>query len=247
MKTDAAVLGSPIITNDTAYIAGSDGCMQAVSVHTGKPLWRNCLLKGAVTSNPVLYKNALIFGSWDTYLYALDRQTGILMWKWSNGSPVSNYAPAACIPVVHDDVVYVVAPDRYLTAIDFITGNPLWRTKESSVRESIGISEDGKIIYAKTMQDSIVAFYTNKEKPQPAWAMHAGFGYEHVPSKLIEKEGKLFFGTKNGVVYCIDPRLKKIIWAYKIDNSMVNTVNVINGRQVIASTMDGKIALLEAK
>lgn len=247
LKTDAAVLGSPTITSDTAYIAGSDGCMQAISVDTGNPFWRNCLLSGAVTSKPVLYKEALIFGSWDTYLYALDRQTGRLLWKWGNGSPVINYAPAACIPVVHDDVVYVVAPDRFLTAIDFTTGKTLWRTKESSVRESIGISEDGKMIYAKTMQDSIVAFYTNKEKPQPAWALHAGFGYEHVPSMLIEKEGKLFFGTKNGVVYCIDPHLKKILWAYKIDNSMVNTVNVLNGRQVIASTMDGKVALLEEK
>jgi outer membrane protein assembly factor BamB len=62
---------------------------------------------------------------------------------------------------------------------------------------------------------------------------------------LIEKEGTAFFGTRNGVVYCIDPSRQKIVWAYKIDNSMVNTVRVIDKRHVIVSTMDGKVSLLE--
>jgi hypothetical protein len=37
------------------------------------------------------------------------------------------------------------------------------------------------------------------------------------------------------------------VWTAKIDNSMVNTVNVISSKQVIASTMDGKVSLLEIK
>ena len=157
----------------------------------------------------------------------------------------NNYSPASCIPVVKDSVVYVAAPDRFLSAIDVMTGKTLWRTKEAAVRESIGISEDGKLVYGKTMQDTITAFYTNKEKPQLAWKMHVGFGYEHVPSMLIEKEGNIFFGTKNGVVYCIDPSTQKTQWAYKIDNSMVNTVNVVSNKKLIAATMDGKVCLLQ--
>lgn len=76
--------------------------------------------------------------------------------------------------------------------------------------------------------------------------MYCGFGYEHVPSMLKEKEGFVFFGTKNGVVYCIDPAGQKIQWAYKIDNSMVNTVQVMDKHSLIAATMDGKIVLLKA-
>jgi outer membrane protein assembly factor BamB len=62
---------------------------------------------------------------------------------------------------------------------------------------------------------------------------------------LIEKDGQLFFGTKNGVVYCIDPKEQKTIWAHKIDNSMINTVRVLNKHQLVVSTMDGKVSLLE--
>jgi outer membrane protein assembly factor BamB len=143
-------------------------------------------------------------------------------------------------------VVYVVAPDRYLSAIDIKNGNTLWRTKEAAVRESIGLSEDGTLVYGKTMQDTVVAFYTNRVKPQVAWKMNAGYGYEHTPSMLIEKEGNIFFGTRNGVVYAIQLSTQKVSWAYKIDNSMVNTLHVLNGNKLIASTMDGKVCLLKA-
>ena len=75
--------------------------------------------------------------------------------------------------------------------------------------------------------------------------MNAGFGYEHVPSMLIEKGGIIFFGTKNGRVYAINAFNQSIHWIHKIDNSMVNTVNVIDKNHVIAATMDGKVELIE--
>lgn len=245
LKTGAPVLGSPLIDNYMIYVGGSDHHFRAISIEGKQVMFEYDSLKGPVTSKPVLYNNILLFGAWDTYLYAYDLNSRQLKWKWSNGSSVINYSPAACIPVVHDDVVYIVAPDRYLTAIDINTGKTLWRTNEAAVRESIGISADGKFIYGKTMQDTVVAFYINKEKPQLAWKMNVGYGYEHTPSMLVEKNGKLYFGTRSGVVYCINPSSQKIVWAYKIDNSMVNTVNVLGNKQVIASTMDGKVCLLQ--
>ena len=134
-----------------------------------------------------------------------------------------------------------------MSAIDINTGTTLWRTNEAAVRESIGLSADGNVVYGKTMQDTIVAFRAQKDKPQLLWKLNAGFGYEHAPSMLVEKDGQLFFGTRNGVVYAIDPAKQQVSWAFKIDNSMVNTVNPISAKQVIASTMDGKLCLIEAK
>ncbi len=246
-KTQAAVLGCPLIDHNIVYIGGSDHHFRALDLNTGKELWNFNGLDGPVVSTPVLYKNTIIFGAWDRNLYALDATNGKMVWKWNNGSTVRNYSPAACIPVIKDDVIYIVAPDRYLTAIDLPTGITLWRSNESTVRESIGISADGRYIYGKTMNDTIVAFPTSREKQTVAWKLDCGFGYEHVPSMLIEKDGLVFFGTKNGKVYAINPITRQRIWTNKIDNSMINTVNVISSKQVIVSTMDGKVSLLEVK
>lgn len=243
----ASVLGSPIVKGDTVYIGASDHHFYALDAKSGKTIWSFDGMQGPVVSTPVLVNDRIIFGAWDRHLYALDQSSGKLLWKWNNGSTVRNFSPASCIPVVHNSVVYVVAPDRNISAIDINDGSTLWRNNDSRVRESIGISEDGKWIYGKTMQDTLVAYATSREKQDAAWRMHCGFGYEHVPSMLIEKDGHLFFGTKNGVVYAIDPAKQEIAWAHKIDNSMVNTVSVLDKRRLIVSTMDGKVALIEVK
>ena len=211
----------------------------------GNVLWAFSELEGPVVSTPLLYEGKIIFGAWDRNLYALDEITGTVIWKWNNGSSIRNYSPASCIPVAQDGVVYVVAPDRYISAINSTDGKTLWRNNDATVRESIGISADGKWVYGKTMQDTIVAYAASREKQSAAWKMHVGFGYEHVPSMLIEKEGKIFFGTRNGVVYCIDPALQQLLWAHKIDNSMVNTVRVLDKKNIVISTMDGKVVLLQ--
>ncbi len=245
LKTGAAVMGCPVIENNLVYIGGSDHHFRAINLQTGKVLWSFNGLSGPVVSKPVINKDDIIFGAWDTHLYSLNKLTGKLNWKWSNGSSIRNYSPAACTPVIKDDVIYIVAPDRYVSAIDAKSGKTIWRTNESTVRESIGISQDGKYIYGKTMNDTLVAFATGREAQKAVWKLHAGYGYEHAPSMLIEKDGNIFFGTRNGVVYAINAIEKKIAWVHKIDNSMVNTVNVIDKKNLIVSTMDGKVVLLQ--
>lgn len=243
-KTAASVLGSPVINGDTVFIGGSDHSYLALNKKDGKVIWKFTGLEGPVVSTPLLYQDKIVFGAWDRHLYALNRSNGTLLWKWNNGSSIRNYSPASCIPVASDNVIYIMAPDRVVSAIDAASGKTLWRSKDGGVRESIGISADGKWIYGKSMQDTIVAYASSKEQQSAAWKLHAGFGYEHVPSMLIEKDGHVFFGTKSGVVYCIDPMAKKIVWAHKIDNSMVNTVRVLSKNQLVVSTMDGKLVLL---
>lgn len=243
---DAAVLGSPLIIDSVVYIGASDKTFRALLLKNGKEIWRFSGLNGPVTSKPVVNDSLVIFGAWDRNLYALNRKNGSLVWQWNNGSTVINFSPAACIPVIVKDIVYVVAPDRYLTALDISNGQVAWRTNEVTVRESIGVSEDGSMIYGKTMQDTVATFYTGRSKV-PGWKKHIGFGYEHAPSMLIEKNGTVYFGTRNGVVYAINRMDGSLNWRYKIDNSMVNTVTVPEKGIIIASTMDGKISLLQEK
>lgn len=249
IKTGASVLASPTIEDGVVYIGGSDGHFRALDAETGKEIWSFSGLNGPVVSKPLLYRNKVIFGAWDKNLYALNDKDGTLAWTWTwtNGSPNRMFSPAMVVPVASKNVVYIVAPDRYITAINAETGETLWRTNEATVRESLGISENKKLLYAKTMNDTLVAFKTTKTKPEIAWKLNLNYGYDHVPSMLTEKNGEVYFGGRNGIVFSIDPKMQAHNWSYKIDNSMVNTVNVLNGHQLIAATMDGKIVLLQWK
>lgn len=243
--TEASVLGSPLISEGIVYIGGSDGHFRALDAKTGAEIWNYQGLQGPVVSTPIIHQGKVIFGAWDKHLYALNLTKGSLAWKWDNGSANRMFSPAMVIPVAHEGVIYIVAPDRYLSAIDADSGITLWRTNEATIRESLGISEDKSLLFGKTMTDEIVAFKTNKDAPELAWRMDAGFGYDHVPSMLFEQDGEVVFGTRNGRVYSIDPATQTINWIHKIDNSMVNTIRLIGPNKLVAATMDGKVTILE--
>lgn len=247
VETPNAVLGAPIVNGDLVLIGASDHTFRALDSKTGKLVWKFEEVEGTIVGKPLIYQGKVVFGSWGRHLYALDLKSGTLLWKWNNGSANRMFSPAMVTPVATNGIVYIAAPDRYLTAIDAKNGQTLWRNKEATVRESIGLSADSSLVYGKTMQDEVVAYKTQATDPGLAWKLNLGFGYEHVPSMLVEKDNKVFFGTKNGVVYAFDPKKQQSLWAHKIDNSMINTVNVIDSKNILVSTMDGKIALLQSR
>lgn len=241
------VLGSPLIHDDIIYIGGSAGEIYAMRLDDGSRVWTYRGLEGPVVSTPVIADGKLILGAWDRHLYALDIRSGNLVWKWNNGTSVRNFSPASCTPLVQDSVVYIVAPDRYLSAIHLKDGRTLWRTKQGGLRESIGLSADGQVIYGKSMQDTLVAYATRADQPAVLWKMPVGYGYDHVPSMLVERQGLVHFGTRNGVIYAIDPKKRSVEWAHKIDHSMVNTVRVLNDKEIFATTMDGRLVRLQVR
>ena len=189
----------------------------------------------------------MIFGAWDNTLYALDQQTGRECWKWTHDLPGIHYSPAAVWPVAADDKVFIADPKRALTAIDLRTGQTVWRTFQSQVRESIGLSEDGQRIYAKTMNDSIVCYAAQKQEASQIWATDAGFGYEHAPCMLPEQDGIVYTSTNDGVVCALDGRTGHLRWQHKVGNSLVNTVVPLKHGSLLVSSTDGTITLLQDK
>jgi len=139
LETKASVLGSPVLMQDTVYIGGSDHQFRAIDIRTGKQLWAFDGVEGAIVGKPLLHEGKVIFGSWGRHLYALNQNTGELIWKWENGSPNRMFSPAMCTPVANQGTIFIAAPDRVLTAIDAANGKTLWRNKEATVRESIGL------------------------------------------------------------------------------------------------------------
>lgn len=242
-----SVLGSPVLDEGIVFIGASDHTFSAFDIKSGKLKWQFSEVEGAIVGRPLIYQNKIIFGSWGRHLYALDKNNGTLIWKWDNGSANRMFSPAMCTPVATNGIVFIAAPDRVLTAINVQNGETLWRNKEATVRESIGLSADSTYVYGKTMNDNIVAYKTTATDEGIAFKINVGYGYEHTPSDLIEKDGKLFFGTRNGVIYCIDLKNKSTLWAHKIDNSMVNTFKVIDATTVLSSTMDGVVTLLKQR
>ena len=247
VRTGAPVVAAPTIHGGRVYIGGGDTLFRALDLKTGTVKWEYRGIPGFVETRPLLYQGKVILGAWDTYLYALDAETGSLAWKWSNGNAGVLFSPAACWPVAADGKVFVAAPDRYLTAIDASTGATIWRTKRFQVRETVGISSDASRIYARCMTDTVIAFSPTSSSFDPLWVVNCGYGYDIDPSMPIEKDGVVFFGTKNGLIYSLNGTTGTTLWKHRIGGTIVHTLVPLNAHRVIASDLDGTIVCLEAK
>jgi outer membrane protein assembly factor BamB len=156
-----------------------------------------------------------------------------------------HFSPAAVWPVAAKGKVFITDPQRAMTAIDLETGETVWRTFQSTVRETIGLSEDKERVYSKTMNDSIVCFATKGDAPVQLWASNVAFGYEHAPSMPVEKDGVVFGSTKGGLIFALDALTGKVLWKHKIGNSLISTVTPLNNKQVLFTATGGEVGLLE--
>ena len=247
ITTNQAVMGAATIHEGIAYIGGGDGRMFAIDIHTGKVSWSFDQLTNYVLTRPLVYNDKLYFGCWDTHFYALNLSDGSLAWKWNNGKGNPKLSPASVWPVAANGKIFITAPDRYFTCLDAETGEQVWRTKEYKVRETVGLSEDGKTVYSKCMWDTIVAMDATTHEPVTRWAAHADFGYEHNPAMPLEKEGTLWVSTKNGLLLGMDAATGKVLWRHKIGNSILNTPLPLSGKECIFTSSEGTITYIRVK
>ncbi|MDH5825116.1 PQQ-binding-like beta-propeller repeat protein [Sphingobacterium sp. SG20118] len=247
VKTEKAVLGSPLIHHGTAYIGGSDGVFRALEVMTGKQKWNFNGVKGYVSTLPTYYKGLIIFGSWGNGFYALNAKSGALEWEWNNGHANRMFSAAACYPVAVNNTIFVVAPDRFMTALNARDGKVIWREKKDPirVRESMGLSANHKYVYVKTMDGDLLGVSTKGREMQVSWKSSLKLPYELTPSAVATNGKIVFVPSHSGLLSAVDAKSGAVLWQYKISNGMVNPMLVLGNKEIVCSTMDGKIVKLK--
>lgn len=245
IQAKAPVLGAVTIQQGIAYIGSSDHIFRAIDIQNGKVVWTYNNVKGYVETKPLVTNNQVIFGAWDNTLYSLDKRNGHENWRWTGNLTRMHFSPAAVWPVATQNRVFIVDPERALTAIDLTTGATIWRTYQSKVRETIGLSADQTRIYAKTMQDSVVCYSATSEQPKQLWRANLQFGYEHATSMMAEQGDVVLGSTKDGLIFGLQAKTGEIRWKHKIGNSLINTVVPVGRRQLLVTAASGELCLLQ--
>jgi outer membrane protein assembly factor BamB len=242
--TGGPIVACPRLVGGVVYIGSSDHVFRAVELATGRLVWSYDEIEGFVETKALVSDDKVVFGAWDGCLYALDRKTGKLAWKWLGDKPNPFYSPAACWPVGADGRVFIVSPNPRMEAIDLATGREIWGTDNWAVRESIGLSEDGKRVFVRTIQDVIAAVSPVADKPETVWETNAGFGTDINSAMLVEKDGVVFYGTKNGLLLALDAATGALKWKHRVGVALLNTVMPLSGREVVVTDFDGRVSLV---
>ena len=248
LANDKAVVSSPVCVDDKVILSGSDGYCRAWNVHTGEIVWEYDSINNFVVTRPAFKDGVVYFGSWGNEFYALNVETGSPEWIWNNGHTNRMLSPAQVIPVITNGRIYLASPDRYMTVLNEITGEVVWRYNDADhrVRESIGVSEDGNTVYAKTMDGDIVAFDATVAERKIKWISSGkDMGYELAPTALVEKDGVIYAPTDKGNIFAYSASDGKFLWRYRISNGLINMILPTSSGELFVSAMDGKLVKLK--
>ena len=227
---------------DGILYQGGYKTMQAWDVRRHRLLWHYDSINNYCQAAPTVAGNDLVFGAWDTRLRVLDRRTGTLRWQWDNGVNYNLLSPGNVVPAVTDDRVIIVAPDRVATAIRRDNGQVIWREKnEHRVRESLGMSEDKRTVYAKTMDGYLVAMDATSDNYRLLWREDLTMGYEHAPCIVLEHDGIIYCGSRRGLLAAIDANSYKLLFTKQLGNSEVNGFEVDERGDIYCSLIEGTI------
>lgn len=270
-KAGKSVLASPTIHKGVVYIGASDGIFRAIDLKTGKLVWVFKDVKGFVESKAWVDDSGVYFGTWGSMLYALSPKDGSLIWSWTNHKG-RGLSPAAVWPVKANGKIFVATPERMTHAIDASTGTELWRARGG--RESVGLSPDATTLYVKTMQDTVFAYRTDvnftttatpaassvtqaspssaaqtlvplTDKSLRKWTSHTGYGYEIAPSAITSAYGYVFIPTDKGNIFVLNEADGSVAGIIRLSGALINHILPTGNRQILVSSMDGRVALLK--
>ena len=237
------------LVKDGILYQGGYKTMQAWNVDKKQLVWEYDSLFNYCQAQMAIDGNDLVFGAWDTNLRDLNCKTGKLDWVWNNGQARVHFSPGNVIPAICGDKVITVAPDRYMTCIDRKTGKQLWRWHEDKfrVRESMGVSTDKKVVYAKTMDGILIAVDATANEFKMLWHVDLGFGYDHAPCGVVESNGLIYCGSRHGDLACVDAKTHKLLFKFKAGTSEVNGFEVDEKGDVYCSMVEGTIWKISRK
>ncbi len=117
--TGAALLADPVVFKDNIYIGCLDSNFYAFD-NNGQKKWQTeC--NGRIYNGAAVTNAKIVFGTTGRTVYALDRQSGCVLWTFEAGSVIST------APAIAGNTVYIGSLDKNLYALDLKSGKKVWR------------------------------------------------------------------------------------------------------------------------
>ena len=205
------VLYGATVTQDPV---GLGHAVHAFDPATGEGIWSYETDDGVAVA-PVVEDGVAYVGSQDGYLYALDSQTGELVWRYWIEDDDAVWGR----PTLADGTVYFGSAGCCAYALDAATGQLLWRYETGGLVSTPAVSADGTV-YVGSMGGSVYAL------PGP------GAGPFPTPTPLSASEPQL---TPEPLP--TDPAAR-VAWMRQIGNANVVLYEEVNG-VVYARSADG--------
>lgn len=238
-----AVEATPMICDSILYIGRIDGFMSALSIAAKDTVW-NFETFGQLSASPNIGefegKQAIVFGSYDNYLYCVDRQTGKEINRYASG-----YYINGAVALWENYVIYGGC-DTWLRVINGETGTPSDSIKlDDYIPASPAIS--GEYCYIADHSGNVYELVIKEGKIDRSRKMvestKENGTFVSVPA-LSDKT--LFILSDDRNLYAIDRKDCSIKWKYLQKGNSGESSPVVCKDKVIVCSKSGIVSIIDA-
>jgi outer membrane protein assembly factor BamB/tRNA A-37 threonylcarbamoyl transferase component Bud32 len=197
-----------------------------------QPIW-NFTCADEIRGTASYAKGMVYFGSYDHHLYAVNAESGKLVWKYqTDGGIVSR-------PAIMDDIVFVGSEDNRLHVLSARSGSLLWTYYTKGPVRSSPFIAHGHIFIGS---DDMSLHAININGGRGIWQIET---IAEIRSTPYVTQDEVYVGNESGEFYCMDFR-GGIKWRYKAKRAITSSATVAEGL-VIFCSLDSHIYALDAK
>ncbi|HUK23861.1 MAG TPA: PQQ-binding-like beta-propeller repeat protein [Terriglobales bacterium] len=262
--TKVRVTSSPAVAEGVVYFESYDSNFYALNAADGKLKWKfqtagerrfaGKHLHGIepaaesmpdpfdlYLSSPVVWNDAVYFGSGDGNVYALDAGSGQLKWKFHTADVVH------ASPAIADGVLFIGSWDSYFYALDAASGMEKWRFKtgeDHEIYNQVGIQSSAAVadgvVYFGCRDSNLYAL--DAKTGAKKWAFN-NKGSWVIGSPAV-KDGKVYFGTSDSsMFYALDAATGAPVFSLKFKWLMFSSPAIAGNMLYIGNHLGKLLAI----
>jgi len=265
-EAHSRISSSPAVAGGLVYFGAFDGDLYAVNATDGQLRWKfptagerryaGTHLHGSqpaaetmpdpfdfYLSSPVVWNDAVFFGSGDGNIYALRAASGTLKWKFKTGDVVH------ASPAIADGTLFIGSWDGYFYALDVASGQEKWRFKtgeDPKIHNQIGIQSSASvvdgIVYFGCRDSNFYAVDAKTGQKKWSFSNHGSW----VISSPAVTDGTVYFGTSDsGMFHALDARNGAPVFSIKFQGWPMFSSPAIAGNMVYIGSHSGKLFAID--
>lgn len=242
-KAAGEVLSRPVVSDGLVLVHTSNGQLQAFDEADGAAKWTVNLDMPALSlrgeSAPAVAFGAAIVGGDNGRVSAVLMKQGQLIWQQrisqaTGSTEIDRLSDVDTTPVIVNGVVYALAYNGNLTALDLRSGQVMWKRELGSVSDFI---VDANRIFLVDQNDRVIAL--NADGGVTLWTQ-SDLLHRNLTSPALYN-GYLVVGDSEGYMHWINADDGRFVAQQKVDSSGFQTEPVVASDKLLIQSKDGTL------
>jgi outer membrane protein assembly factor BamB len=212
--------------------------MFAFDLKNGKDLWKKNIVD--ISSSPVLYEDKLLVGSGAGILWALDRQTGDLVWRFkTSGSVISTPAcHASSGDNSYSAMICFGSTNGRLYALESDSGSVIWEFDAGAGIYTSPAIKNGKVFFGSSKGE---LHALNLNDGSQLWSYKIGTDLYSSPAVA---DSLVYFGSNDYCMYALNQNDGKLVWKYRT-SGLIRSSPIAVGDMLFFGSYDGNFYVLD--